>query len=113
MKLCIPTLSADGNKSEVKEHFGSAPCFGIYDTHSSTLEFIENSNAHHSHGMCQPTAALSELNIEAVVCGGMGARALQQLNQQGIKAFKAPTGTVEQLIAMFQSDSIVELTVGE
>jgi len=111
MRICIPTQSKDGKKSKVNEHFGSAPYFAIYDTDDSTLEFIENTNAHHSHGMCQPIAVLSEKKIEVVVCGGMGARALNKLNQQGIKAFKATTGTVEEIIAQYESDSIKELTV--
>ena len=82
MRICIPTQSKDGKKSKVNEHFGSAPYFAIYDTDDSTLEFIENTNAHHSHGMCQPIAALREKNIEIVICGGMGAGVLRKLNQQ-------------------------------
>ena len=111
MKICIPTLSQDGNESQVNEHFGSAPYFAVYDAESGTLDFIENTNADHSHGMCQPIDALSEMDIQAVVCGGMGARALQKLNQQGIKAYKASTGTVEDLITQFKSNSITELTL--
>jgi predicted Fe-Mo cluster-binding NifX family protein len=80
MKICIPTKSEDGKNSKVNEHFGSAPYFAIYNTDDSTLEFIENTNAHHSHGMCHPMTALSEQNIEVVICGGIGARALQKLN---------------------------------
>ena len=69
MKICIPTLSNDGKESKVNEHFGSAPYFAIFDTGDDTIEFIDNSDANHSHGMCQPIAALSEKGIEAVVCG--------------------------------------------
>ena len=111
MRICIPTQSKNDKESKVNEHFGSAPYFAIYNTDDSTLEFIENTNAHHSHGMCQPIAALSEKNIEVVICGGMGARALQKLNQQGIKACKATTGTVEEIIAQYKSNSIEEITV--
>jgi predicted Fe-Mo cluster-binding NifX family protein len=111
MKICIPTLSNDGKESKVNEHFGSAPYFAIYNTDDKTLEFIENTNAHHSHGMCQPIAALSEKSIEAVVCGGMGVRALQKLSEQGIKAYKANSGTVEEIISQYEDDTIEELTV--
>ena len=111
MRICIPTQSKNGKESKINEHFGSAPFFAIYNTDDSTFELIENTNAHHSHGMCQPIAELSEKNIEIVICGGMGARALQKLNQQGIRAFKATTGTVEEIIAQYERDSIEELTV--
>ena len=111
MKICIPTQSKNGKDSNVNEHFGSAPYFTIYNTEDKSLEFIENTNAHHSHGMCHPMTALREQNIEAVICGGMGFRALQKLNQQGIKAYKATTGTVEEIISQYESDAITELTV--
>ncbi len=41
----------------------------------------------------------------------MGAMALQKMNQQGIKAYKATTGTTGEIIAQYESDSIKELTV--
>ena len=75
MKICIPTGDNKGVEAKVFGHFGSAPYFAICNTDDNTLEFIENTNAHHSHGMCQPMAALSERNIDAVICGGMGVRA--------------------------------------
>jgi len=111
MKICIPTQSKNGKTSQVNDHFGSAPYLAVYETDAGTLEFIENTNEHHSHGMCQPIAALSEKGIEAIVCHGMGARALQKLNHQGIKAYKVDASTVEELITLFQTDQIVELTV--
>ena len=61
--------------------------------------------------MCHPMAALSEKDIEVVICGGMGARALRKLNQQGIKAYKVTAGTTGEIIAQYESDSIKELTV--
>jgi predicted Fe-Mo cluster-binding NifX family protein len=60
--------------------------------------------------MCQPLAALSGKNIDAVVCGGMGARAIQKLNEAGIKAFRAVPGSVEEIAQQFSKGGLEEIT---
>ncbi len=111
MKICIPTRTKDGKKAEVFGHFGSAPCFTIYDTQTDQIEIIENADQHHSHGMCQPMATLAGKQIGAVVCGGMGVRAVQKLNESGIKAYRAADGTVEQILQQQKSGTLEEITV--
>lgn len=111
MKICIPTESKDEKKANVYGHFGSAPVFTIYDTENDSIEIIDNSNQHHSHGMCQPMNSLTDKKIDAVVCGGMGARAVQKLNQAGIKTFRALGGTVEQIIEKYKNGNLDEITV--
>jgi len=111
MKLCIPTQTPTGKTAEVYEHFGSAPFFNIVDTESGEVEVIENANQHHAHGMCQPLSALSNRHIDAVVTGGMGARAVQQLNANDIKVFRAIPGTVQEVVGQFTQGGLVEITV--
>lgn len=111
MKICIPTETNEGKEAEVYGHFGSAPYFTIYDTESNTVEIINNSNQHHSHGMCQPMAQLTGQKIDVVVCGGMGSRAVQKLNAGGIKTYKAVPGTVEGIAEQFIEGGLEEITV--
>ena len=111
MKLCIPTETNEGKKAQVYEHFGSAPYFTIVDTEKDAVEVIDNANQHHSHGMCQPMNALIGKKIDAVVTGGMGARAVQKLNEDGIKAFRAIPGTVEEIVKQFKNKQLNEITV--
>lgn len=110
MKLCIPTVGAEGLTATVSEHFGSAPCFTIYDTDAQSINVIENKNLHHSHGACQPLNALSGQEIDAVVCGGMGARALINLNRGGIRAYLGKAGTVQDTITAFAKGDLPEIT---
>jgi predicted Fe-Mo cluster-binding NifX family protein len=110
MKICIPTATNFGKDADVFGHFGSAPYFTIYDTDADIVEIIDNSNQHHSHGMCQPMAALNGKNIDAVVCGGMGMRAVQKLNESGIKAYLASAGTVEEIVDQYKSGGLNEIT---
>ncbi len=111
MKICIPTETNKGKQAEVYGHFGSAPYFTIYDTEKDSVEIINNANQHHSHGMCQPMNALMGKKIDAVVSGGMGARAVQKLIEGGIKTYRAIPGTVADIINQFTKDGLEEITV--
>lgn len=109
MKICIPTENNEGKSAKVYGHFGSAPYFTIYDTENGVVEIINNSNQHHSHGMCQPMSSLTGKKIDVVVCGGMGARAVQKLNESGIRAYLAMTGTVAEIAEQFIKGGLSEI----
>lgn len=111
MRICIPTESKEGGNAIVYGHFGSAPYFTIYDTENTHAEVVENSNQNHAHGMCQPMGALVGKKIDVVVCGGMGARAVQRLNESGIKACRAVPGSVAYLADQFVKGGLEEITV--
>jgi len=111
MKICIPIKANEGLKSKVNAHFGSAPCFLIYSTEQKTFEVINNSDSHHIHGMCHPLKALDNKGIGAVVCGGMGARAVQKLNEGGIKAYMASAEIAEEIIKKYSENALEEITI--
>jgi len=112
MKICIPIESNDGIKSTVNAHFGSALNFLVYDEDKRSFEVIANDNAHHSHGMCHPLSQLRTRDIDVVICGGMGIRAIQKLNEGGIKAFRTEDQnvTAEEILDHFRNDELKEIT---
>lgn len=110
MKICLPTTGKGGLNETVFEHFGSAKYFTIYDTDTKTIQIVENDNEHHSHGMCQPLGAISKYNIDAVLSGGMGRRAVQLLNDGGIKVYLMQGSTVSEAIKNFEENKLTELT---
>jgi predicted Fe-Mo cluster-binding NifX family protein len=85
MLTCIPTKGPDGLDDTISDHFGSAPFFTIYDTDSDQITIVENRNAHHDHGTCHPMNQLAKHDIDCVACVGMGRRAIEALNSEGIK----------------------------
>ena len=111
MRICIPTETNKGKEAAVYGHFGSAPYFTIYDTENYAVEIIDNSNQNHSHGMCQPMSAMVGKKIDVMVCGGMGSRAVQKLNEAGIKAYRAMPGTVADVVSQFAKGGLEEITV--
>ncbi len=111
MKVCFPVLKAEGMKSEVYGHFGSAPAFIVVETDSNDVTTINNNDQHHAHGACNPIKALNNQKVDAIVVGGIGAGALIKLNQQGIKVFQAQAQTVKENIRMLEEKNLPEFTL--
>jgi predicted Fe-Mo cluster-binding NifX family protein len=95
----------------VYNHFGSAPLFVAVDTETIVNGMIRNKDQHPVHGACNPLQALDNQKIAAVVVGGIGAGALDRLNQSGIKAYRTQSQTIKENIALFASQSLVEFTL--
>jgi predicted Fe-Mo cluster-binding NifX family protein len=108
MKVCIPTDKYLELESPVYGHFGSAPAFVIHDTETGITTAVDNGNQAHAHGHCNPVAALGSAKVDAVVVGGLGARALQALNALGIRVYQAEGDTVRQNVERLKSGALRE-----
>ena len=111
MKVCFPVLKAEGLESEVYGHFGSAPVFLFVESDSNNVTIVNNGDQHHEHGACNPMKALDNQKVDAVVVGGIGAGALNRLNQLGIKVFQSNAQTVRENIEMLKAQNLSEFTV--
>jgi predicted Fe-Mo cluster-binding NifX family protein len=111
MTICMPTSGNRGLSEEVYNHFGSAPYFTIYDTNTKEVVVLENNNEHHEHGMCRPLDVIAGHKVDAILTSGMGRRAVQVLNDGGIKVFLLKGRDVGQAIKNFEADKLHELTV--
>ncbi|MEJ2664842.1 MAG: NifB/NifX family molybdenum-iron cluster-binding protein [Spirochaetia bacterium] len=111
MRLCIPTNGTRGLAEEVYGHFGSAPYFTVYNTDSKQVVLLENNNEHHEHGMCRPLDVIAGRQVDAVLTGGMGKRAVKILNDEGIKVFLLEGRNVEEAVKKFEANKLRELTV--
>jgi predicted Fe-Mo cluster-binding NifX family protein len=86
MKVGFAVQFNEGLESMVYGHFGSAPAFIIVDTDLKQVSAVDNNNAHHVHGACNPVMALGGNNIDAMVVGGMPG-AIMKLNAMGVKVY--------------------------
>ena len=111
MRICIPTETDMGQKAKVYSHFGSAPCFTIYDTEKDDYETVDNSNQHHTHGTCRPIDSLEGKDVDAVVCNGMGKRAVQKLNEAGIRVYNASGANVQDIVSKYRANELEEITL--
>ena len=111
MKICMPTAGNNGLKDTVSGHFGSAAFFTIYDTETKSVEIIKNSNSHDSHGGCQPLGSIAGLGVDVILTSGMGRRAVQILNDGGIRVFLLAGNTVEDAVCKFEKNELAELSL--
>jgi len=89
MNICIPTVDDSGMKARLSPHFGSAPYFTIVRAETLEAQSLPNEHAQHEHVACRPTAALAGLDVDVVLCRGLGARALERLRTGGISVMVA------------------------
>lgn len=111
MKVCIPVQNNEGINSQVFGHFGSAPYFLVCDTDNMETFVINNQNAHHEHGMCNPIMALNGHQIDAMLVAGMGGNALMKLNMAGVRVFQAKQGTIKDNVELFIKDGLPEFSI--
>jgi len=109
MKICIPTINAREQFSEVCEHFGSAPYFTIFDFEEDTYETVNNSDYDHEHGTCHPIENLKDKGIDCVICKGLGRRALEKINDSGIRVFRTDQSTVNDIVEDFSDSKLEEI----
>ncbi len=113
MKICFPVENDKGLDSKIFDHFGSAPYFLIYDISSNKVEIINNHNYAHEHEMCDPVAALGRSRVDAVICLGMGLRAINKLGDAGIKVYRSDADTIAEALKEFQGGKLAELSIDE
>jgi predicted Fe-Mo cluster-binding NifX family protein len=110
MKIAFPTQENKDRQSEVHNHFGSAPYFIVVDTDTDDLSSLDNMNLNHTHGNCQPLAALGGTAVDAVVVGGIGGGALRKLLNNGIKTYRAVEGTVQDNLELIKDGKLPEFS---
>lgn len=109
MLACIPTNGKTGLDDTVSDHFGSAPYFTLYDSSKDEFTVVENRNAHHSHGTCHPMNQLARYHIDCVVCSGMGRRAIEALNSEGVKVYHSGSESVREAVDRIKSEELAEM----
>ena len=111
MKIGFAVQENHGLESTVYDHFGSAPAFVIVDTELNKVLAIDNSNASHEHGMCNPVMTLGGNQIDALIVGGIGAGAIMKLNALGVKIYGSGAATVNENIALLRENRLQELSM--
>jgi predicted Fe-Mo cluster-binding NifX family protein len=110
MRLCLPTTDDRGRHATLSDHFGSAPYFTIVDSESGAVDAVPNYHARHQPGSCEAAKGLETHRIDAVVCLGLGRRALSGLEHAGIQVFVTSAGDVDGAVEAFRSGRLVPLT---
>ncbi len=111
MKVGFTVHSDEGIESRVYDHFGSSPTFIIVDTETKDQIRVNNKDLNHVHGACNPIMALDGKNVDAMVVGGIGAGAINKLNDMGVKVYAAAAPTVKENLELLSQNKLEELSV--
>lgn len=92
--------------SNVSGHFGHCEGFMVYDLNDNAVsnkEFIENPG--HKPGFLP--VFLKDKNVNKVIAGGMGGRAQQLFEENGIEVIVGAKGSCEDNLASYMNGGLV------
>ncbi len=110
MRLCFPTENEVGLEATLAGHFGSAPYYTIVETDSGACEVVANAQARHEHGSCEAASGMGGRSVDAVICHGLGRRALAGLAAAGIPVYVADAALVAEAVEGFRAGQLARLT---
>ncbi|MHA1994155.1 MAG: NifB/NifX family molybdenum-iron cluster-binding protein [Candidatus Hodarchaeales archaeon] len=105
MKICIPSETTGGLEDQVGYHFGRVINYTIYDDNTKKVEVIENTSSHRG-GTKLPAELLREYDVDVMICGGIGRRAIQLFEQYGVEIYIGAQGIVKNAIEQFKQNKL-------
>lgn len=111
MNIAFPVEVEQGLESEIYGNFGDAPGFIIYDTETKEHKYIPNADLNHEPNNCSPVRAFGDEKVQIIILSGIGPAPLKKLQSAGIQVIRAGIGDVSENIALFNSGSLICLTV--
>jgi len=110
MKICIPTMGENGLDNQVGEHFGRVPTYTIVDLDTNEVKVIPNTSEHMG-GQGYPPEIMAKEGVNAMVCRGLGRRAIMMFEELGIDVYIGASGTVKDVIEAFKQDRLQKANV--
>jgi predicted Fe-Mo cluster-binding NifX family protein len=111
MRICIPTHTDEGMVAAVAGHLGRAPFLTLVDTESGEVAVL--ANAPHGEGHCHPTGPLEGRGVEAILCSGVGRRAVAALEGAGIRVLVTQAQRVDEAVEALRNGAVRLLAVSE
>jgi predicted Fe-Mo cluster-binding NifX family protein len=97
-RIFFPLLNNNGEDSEISQHFGHAPFFGVYEVETKKLKIIEN-NLDHSDPTKSPIDQIEDaVNPTTIFAKGIGARAIDIIQEKGLILKTGDYDTVGEVI---------------
>jgi predicted Fe-Mo cluster-binding NifX family protein len=112
MKIAISTTAA-GEAATLEMRFGRCPYFAVYDSETKEFEWFENEGIKATSGAGTGAAqALINRNIDIVISGQFGPKAVQVLEAGKIKMLLAPADMpLDEVISKWQAGALKEYAI--
>jgi predicted Fe-Mo cluster-binding NifX family protein len=112
MKIAISTTTA-GEAATLEMRFGRCPYFAVYDSETKEFEWFENEGIKATSGAGTGAAqALINRNIDIVISGQFGPKAVQVLEAGKIKMLLAPADMpLDEVISKWRDGALKEYAI--
>ena len=108
MRIAIASTGS-ALESEVDRRFGRAAYFIIFDTVTMTLNAFRNDCASvEEHAGTSAAKAVAGAGVQSVLTGNCGPNAAQILRDAGVSLYTGLTGTVSEVIELYQDGRLTE-----
>lgn len=108
MRIAVSANEANGLDSMVSPHFGRCPYFVLVDLEEGeikTARAIANPY-YHQHQPGQVPGFIHSQQVNVMLTGGMGGRAITFFQQYGIEAATGAAGTVRQALEQYAGQQL-------
>jgi predicted Fe-Mo cluster-binding NifX family protein len=109
-RLAIAVEEINGNKPRVAEHFGHCTSFRVYEFNENKEiikhESYNNPLSGHQGGACQLPAYVKQFEVNTIIAGGMGTKAVTLFQSYGIEVITAPGFDVEESLKEYLAGNI-------
>ena len=109
MRICVPSANAGGLEDAVGQHFGMVPAYTIMDIDTDEVIIVENTSQHRG-GVGLPPELLAKHDVNIMLCGGLGQKAVDLFSEFGIEVFIGAQGTVGNAILDWKEGNLTAPT---
>ena len=108
MRVAVPVLENNGLESPISPHFGRCPFFVIAEVDGQEVKSAEviTNPYYPNHEPGQIPAFIQSQNVNVMLAGGMGGRAIQFFQQYGIEAATGASGSAAESIKTYLSGKL-------
>ncbi len=98
--ICVPVLDKDGLNGTISQHFGKTPYFAFINWEDQKIGNVEvlESRAKHTGGSITPGEFIAGSGASELLCGNLGPKAIQMLQNVGINVYVGASGTAAQAV---------------
>jgi predicted Fe-Mo cluster-binding NifX family protein len=106
--ICIPTLNEKGLLSDISMHFGKAPYFTFIKYEDGEIKNVDviESFGKHKGGSKTPAEIISNKNVNVLICGNLGPKAVSMLKENGIEVFAGANGKVKNILKEWELEKL-------
>jgi len=97
-----------GLNSPICPHFGKTPYLTLLKVEDGTIEDFKVFETHgrHTGGRATPAELVLINGGDVVICGSLGGKAVEMLNNSGVQVFSGANGTVIQAFQQWKNEDL-------